>query len=215
MRVSATEVEEPQAAPESPQARFPRRDEASLPERLRVPMPSSGIRGWIGPIIVTIIGGLLRLVDLGRPHALIFDETYYPKDALGLLQYGYEQKFVENANDLILESDGNWRALDLFTSDPAFVVHPPLGKWTIALGEQLFGATPFGWRFAVAVLGTLSILHGCAHHPTPDPIGPHRDARRASPGRRGHAPRHEPHRSARHDLDVLDPGCLRAPVDRP
>ena len=31
-----------------------------------------------------------------------------------------EQKVVENANDLILESDGNWRALDLFTGDPEF-----------------------------------------------------------------------------------------------
>ena len=150
--------EDTQAPEEDSRSRGPRRDEASLPERLRVPMPSSGVVGWIGPVLVTIIGGLLRFVDLGRPHAIIFDETYYPKDALGLLQYGYEQKFVENANDLILESDGNWRALDLFTSDPAFVVHPPLGKWTIAVGEQLFGATPFGWRFMVAVLGTLSIL---------------------------------------------------------
>ena len=43
-------------------------------------------------------------------------------------------------------------------TDPAFVVHPPLGKWTIALGEYVFGATPFGWRIAVAILGTLSIL---------------------------------------------------------
>src|SRR5258708_20640548 len=28
----------------------------------------------------------------------------------------------------------------------------------IAVGEWLFGLTPFGWRFAVAVVGTLSIL---------------------------------------------------------
>ena len=61
-------------------------------------------------------------------------------------------------NDTILASDGNWRTLDVFTGDPAFVVHPPFGKWTIAAGEYLFGMTPFGWRFAVAVLGTLSIL---------------------------------------------------------
>jgi dolichyl-phosphate-mannose--protein O-mannosyl transferase len=121
-------------------------------------MPSSGIRGWIGPIVVTIIGGLLRFVDLGRPHAMIFDETYYPQDALSLLRYGYERKMVDGADGLILDSDGNWRALHLFLPDPAFVVHPPLGKWTIAVGEYLFGATPFGWRFAVAVLGTLSIL---------------------------------------------------------
>ena len=121
-------------------------------------MPSSGVRGWIGPIVVTIIGAVLRLVDLGRPHAIIFDETYYPKDALGLLRFGYERKLVEGADATILASDGNWRTLDVFTEAPAFVVHPPLGKWTIAVGEYLFGATPFGWRIAVAVLGTLSIL---------------------------------------------------------
>ncbi|WP_037973056.1 phospholipid carrier-dependent glycosyltransferase, partial [Streptosporangium amethystogenes] len=36
--------------------------------------------------------------------------------------------------------------------------HPPLGKWMIGLGEQLFGMTPYGWRFAGAVVGVLSIL---------------------------------------------------------
>ena len=145
MTGTAPPAEEAEASPPAEptaQELAPRRDEASLPERLRPPMPSSGIRGWVGPIIVTIIGGLLRFIELGRPHAIIFDETYYPKSALGMLQYGYEQKVVENANDLILESDGNWRALDLFTGDPEFVVHPPLGKWTIAIGEQIFGATP-------------------------------------------------------------------------
>ncbi|WP_336217223.1 phospholipid carrier-dependent glycosyltransferase, partial [Nonomuraea sp. LPB2021202275-12-8] len=35
---------------------------------------------------------------------------------------------------------------------------PPLGKWMIGAGEWLFGMTPFGWRFAAAVVGTLSIL---------------------------------------------------------
>lgn len=121
-------------------------------------MPSTGFHGWIGPIIATLIGGLLRLTNLGQPKALIFDETYYPKDALALLRFGYERQFVDNANDLLLASDGNWRALDIFKDTAAFVVHPPLGKWTIALGEYIFGATPFGWRFSVAVLGTLSIL---------------------------------------------------------
>src|SRR5215831_81134 len=39
-----------------------------------------------------------------------------------------------------------------------YVVHPPLGKMLIAVGEWLFGLTPFGWRFAVAVAGSLAIL---------------------------------------------------------
>lgn len=138
--------------------RPPRRDVASLPERLYPPMPSAGWVGWIGPVIVTIIGGLLRFIELGRPQAIMFDETYYPKDALSLLRFGVEMQTVDNANDILLGATGDTRTVDIFTSEPAFVVHPPVGKWTIALGEWLFGATPFGWRFAVAVLGTLSVL---------------------------------------------------------
>jgi dolichyl-phosphate-mannose--protein O-mannosyl transferase len=136
----------------------PERDITSLPDRLTRPMPSSGLRGWIGPLAVGLIGAILRLWDLGRPHAFAFDETYYPKEALSLLQYGYERAIIDNANDIILKSDGNWQALNLFKDDPAFVVHPPLGKWTIAVGEYAFGATPFGWRISVAVLGIIGII---------------------------------------------------------
>lgn len=121
-------------------------------------MPSSGLKGWIGPLAVGLLGAILRLFDLGRPHAFAFDETYYPKEALSLLKYGYERNIIDNANDLILKSDGNWQALNLFKDAPAFVVHPPLGKWTIAVGEYFFGATPFGWRISVAILGILGIV---------------------------------------------------------
>ena len=38
------------------------------------------------------------------------------------------------------------------------MVHPPFGKILIAGGEWVFGLTPFGWRFAVAVAGSLAIL---------------------------------------------------------
>lgn len=123
-----------------------------------IPLPSIGWRGWIGPLAVMVVGGLLRFVNLGRPNAFAFDEVYYAKDALALLRYGHEQQFDDSANELILASDGNWRTIEVFKDDPAFVVHPPFGKWVIASGEWLFGVTPFGWRFAVAVLGTLSIL---------------------------------------------------------
>jgi dolichyl-phosphate-mannose-protein mannosyltransferase len=121
-------------------------------------MPSSGFIGWIGPVIVTLIGGLLRFTNLGQPNAVIFDETYYPKDAIALLRFGFEKQTVDGANDILINSNGDWHTVDIFKDGAAFVVHPPLGKWTIALGEYIFGATPFGWRFSVAVLGTLSIL---------------------------------------------------------
>ena len=121
-------------------------------------MPSHGVRGWIGPILVTALAGVLRFVNLGRPDAIIFDETYYVKDALALLRFGYERKAVEGADDMILAQDAPWDQLDIFDPDPSFVVHPPLGKWVIAVGEWGFGVVPFGWRFGVAVLGTLSVL---------------------------------------------------------
>lgn len=35
--------------------------------------------------------------------------------------------------------------------------HPPLGKTIISLGIAVFGMTPFGWRFASAVCGTLLV----------------------------------------------------------
>jgi dolichyl-phosphate-mannose-protein mannosyltransferase len=39
-----------------------------------------------------------------------------------------------------------------------FAAHPPFGKIQIALGEQLFGLNPFGWRFSAALAGSASIL---------------------------------------------------------
>jgi dolichyl-phosphate-mannose-protein mannosyltransferase len=124
-----------------------------LRERLSPPMPQDGPWGWIGPLIVTAVAAVLRFVNLGSPHVFSFDETYYAKDALSLLRFGYEQETVSNANTQILAGHSN-----VFTGNAEFVVHPPLGKWVIAIGEWMFGATPFGWRFAPAVLGTLCVL---------------------------------------------------------
>src|SRR5690606_41422311 len=41
----------------------------------------------------------------------------------------------------------------------AFVVHPPLGKWIIALGMAAMGpGSSFGWRVMTAILGSLTVL---------------------------------------------------------
>ena len=113
--------------------------------------------GWAGPLAVTALGGWLRLRDLGHPNAFVFDETYYAKDAYSLLQFGYERSAVEDVDEKIL-SAADPSTVEIFTSDASFVVHPPAGKWIIASGEAIFGMNPYGWRIAVAVLGTLSIL---------------------------------------------------------
>lgn len=113
--------------------------------------------GWGGPLLVALLAGALRFWHLGSPRAVIFDETYYAKDAWALLQHGYEGNWPDNANQLIL---GHPQRIPLGT-DPSYVVHPPIGKWVIALGEWAFGLNPFGWRFMVALLGTVSVLMLC------------------------------------------------------
>jgi dolichyl-phosphate-mannose-protein mannosyltransferase len=122
------------------------------------PALPKGLRGWLGPVAVTLVAGILRFAHLGRPHAIVFDETYYVKDALSLLRYGYEREAVRGTDELILATGGPWDQLDVFTEKAAFVVHPPLGKWVIAAGQWALDVTPFGWRFGVALLGTLTVL---------------------------------------------------------
>ena len=74
---------------------------------------------------------------------------------------------VEMRNDPVLNEakqiDQNFTAGNVLkVYDPTtgdLVVHPPVGKWLIGWGEQLFGIdNSFGWRFAVCVMGVLSIL---------------------------------------------------------
>ena len=115
--------------------------------------PTDRVAGWLWPLAVTLVAGVLRFVRLGEPRTLVFDETYYAKDAFALLRYGYEHQFVDKANERLLAGDTN-----VFTGGGSFVVHPPAGKWVIAVGEWLFGMTPFGWRFMTALLGTLAVL---------------------------------------------------------
>ncbi|MFC4020711.1 dolichyl-phosphate-mannose--protein mannosyltransferase [Micromonospora sp. GCM10011542] len=110
---------------------------------------------WLATAVVVAIAAILRFVGLSGPKGKIFDETYYAKDAWGLVDRGVEWNYKDNG--------------------PSYVVHPPLGKWLIGLGEWAFGyqdaeskisvpghlmttAPEFGWRFSAAVVGTLSVL---------------------------------------------------------
>ena len=72
----------------------PAADEASrlavLRARLAAPMPDDRLWGWLGPLLVTAFGTWLRFDRLRVPRALIFDETYYVKDAWSILQHGVE-----------------------------------------------------------------------------------------------------------------------------
>ncbi len=97
------------------------------------------VRSSVAPYaiyLIALIAFAMRLFRLDQPKGFIFDELYYVNGAQDFLKYG-------------VEVDG---------LKPEFVVHPPVGKWAIALGIKLFGDHEFGWRIASAFVGSLLIL---------------------------------------------------------
>ena len=121
---------------------FPHRDELFRHQLGDRPvLTSAGVRwGWLGPLLIATLGGLLRFWHLDRPPKLAFDETYYVKEAASMLKVGYEL-----VNDPELKSpspspDDLWNkgTTDVFGTSADFVVHPPLGKWMIAVGQLMY-----------------------------------------------------------------------------
>lgn len=109
---------------------------------------------WLAPLMVTLLAGVLRIWNLGHPHALVFDETYYVKDAWSQWVLGYAAEWPDGANESFVAGD-----TDVFSTTGSFVVHPPLGKFLIGAGMALFGAdSSFGWRIATALIGTATVL---------------------------------------------------------
>ncbi len=90
----------------------------------------------IGVGAIALAALILRLLHLGTPKGFVFDEVYYVDGARDYLKYGVE----------------------VTGADPEFVVHPPVGKWLIALGIKLFGDNEFGWRFMGAFLGSVMVI---------------------------------------------------------
>ncbi|WP_414638633.1 dolichyl-phosphate-mannose--protein mannosyltransferase [Actinophytocola sp.] len=103
------------------------------------PMPADRLRGWLVAGFLAVLGGFVRLQNLGFPTdrgTPVFDEKHYVPQAWEFLRNGgYED-------------------------NPAYelTVHPPLGKELIAVSEWLFGYNGWGWRFTAALCGSLMIL---------------------------------------------------------
>ena len=155
--VTATKAEMPAV----PAADEPSRLEA-LRARLVTPMPDDRPWGWLGPLLVTAFGAFLRFNRLQVPRALIFDETYYAKDAWSILNHGVELNLVGNANAIIQAGHTNiFAPCNGTASCGEYVVQPEVGKLLIAVGEWMFGLNSLGWRFASAVFGSLAILLIC------------------------------------------------------
>jgi dolichyl-phosphate-mannose--protein O-mannosyl transferase len=102
-------------------------------------MPDDRLRGWAVTAFIALLGGLIRFQNLGFPTdngTPVFDEKHYVPQAWQMLRNGGVE---DNA------------AYEL-------IVHPPLGKQMIAIGEWLFGYTPVGWRFTAALCASLMVL---------------------------------------------------------
>ena len=137
---------------------------AVLRDRLMTPMPTDRVWGWIGPLIVTAFAAFLRFNRLSAPNAIIFDETYYAKDAWSILQHGVEWNwatFFPNANTQIIAGHTNFVFPCSGTACAEYVVQPPLGKLLMAVGEWVYGLNSLGWRVVPALFGTLAILLMC------------------------------------------------------
>jgi dolichyl-phosphate-mannose-protein mannosyltransferase len=120
---------------------------ATTPSRERV------IRA-IGPVAVTLLAAGTRLWNLGSPRALVFDETFYVKDAYTLSKLGYEGSWPNNPDPGFAAGNVN-----TYNATASFVVHPPLGKWIISLGFDWLGVTnPVSWRIMTAIAGILAVV---------------------------------------------------------
>ncbi|SNR41108.1 dolichyl-phosphate-mannose--protein mannosyltransferase [Blastococcus mobilis] len=99
------------------------------------PLPRDTRLSWILTALLGMASLASRLWGISYPKDLLFDEAYYPPQAHELLTWGFE-----------------------YNRGYSFIVHPPLGKWLIAAGEQLFGYNSFGWRFPSAVAGAVAVV---------------------------------------------------------
>jgi dolichyl-phosphate-mannose--protein O-mannosyl transferase len=106
------------------------------PRRDRTPpLPDDRRLSWVLAGVLGVVSLISRLWDITYPRDLMFDEAYYPPQAHELLTWGFE-----------------------YNRGYSFIVHPPLGKWFIAVGEQLFGYNSLGWRFPSAVAGAVAVV---------------------------------------------------------
>jgi dolichyl-phosphate-mannose-protein mannosyltransferase len=120
----------------------------------KLSVTGSRLWNWGAPAIVLLVASVTRLWNLGSPHSLVFDETFYVKDSWTLWNLGYSSGWPAEA-----DKSFNAGLTNIFTTDPSFVVHPPLGKWLIALGMAAFGPeSSVGWRISTAIVGILGVL---------------------------------------------------------
>ncbi len=95
-----------------------------------MPLLSRLNRPVVAVITVTALAGFLRFFHLQQPPDFVFDEVYYPKAACILVGWSNQVCHVDSSDEKY------WRAQKW---DVGSWVHPPLGKWEIAMGIKAFG----------------------------------------------------------------------------
>ena len=88
---------------------------AALRARLGVQRTLTTTWDWIVPLLIALAAGVMRFTALDFPDRLVFDETYYPKDAWSLLHFGYERSWPDDVNDAFAEGTA--------TPDPVSYTH--------------------------------------------------------------------------------------------
>jgi dolichyl-phosphate-mannose-protein mannosyltransferase len=86
-------------------------------------------------ILLVLFAGFLRFNNVDQPDDLMFDEVYYAADSCSYVLPEPECDLEETRNE----------------------VHPPLGKWMISVGIQLFGYDSFGYRMMAALAGSMTV----------------------------------------------------------
>lgn len=133
-------------------------DERTRLDRWRDSLLADPRRGrlwrWLAPTLITALAFVLRVVNVGDPHQLIFDETYYVKDSWSQWLLGFPSEWPGGADERFIAGDTNF-----FTGVGSYVVHPPLGRFFIGAGMALFGSdSSTGWRISAVVFGTATVL---------------------------------------------------------
>ena len=124
-----------------------------LRARLLGATASEPVWGWLGPLIVAAVGGVLRFVNLDKPHQLVFDETYYVKQGYSYLKVGYELAWTGPGKDVdpkFTRGDLDVVFLRSGASDERYL--QPAGGKRVRSVEQL-SVGRIGWT--VAALPTL------------------------------------------------------------
>ena len=123
-------------------------------DRLRDDAPLRRDNGlsWLITALMTLLAFGIRFPNLARPPIIMFDETYYAKEAWSVLHFGYAKAWPDGADQSIVNGITNgWQTY------PDGVVHPQMAKYLIAAGEWLFGMNSFGWRFMACICGALLV----------------------------------------------------------